>query len=621
MFDPLAHGATPRKKINNKFNPLEHGAVLRSPISKQKGDSWPLLIGKSGLKGALSIADLPADLLHLAERGGRSTLGFLREQAGKSNNVDKGSENDYFSPNNVDRPSSWIKSGANKLGVDIIPRPSTAGQRIASHAAEFAGSLGPWGMIGKGASALNATKLASTGAGIGATSGALQEGGVNPLIADLASTVVAPYTATKLNPKNIYSAFQKIPETAVKVPLKIMGLGPKSLNIEAAQAARDLGIDLPAAALTNSKLTGLADQLIGKAPYFGEKLGQKYKSAENQTKNVLDRIYEQVGPKNTPETKKLINDLYTERELALPAQAKVLPIGTKSALDKIGTESFSPSRQEIALLARRDQIRNKLEPKSTLVGAYEGPTRMTAQEARDAGLFLGGGGEKLKMPLQEARVKALIDQKKSINMDWDDFKGVQEQLKNVHHGIGEDLATYGKTNPEWYKKMADADELFKNKAKREELELLLGDKSTNYATDTLSYNALSKAINDPANVKLLKKELTPEVFENLQKLGTVAKAMAIKNRGIPNPSGTAITGAIAGVLGSIYTPEAIATVIGSAAATKLLTDKKFIDLALKYAEKPNLLNVTPLNKRIKDITGYSAVALNREFQRKQEGGE
>ena len=55
--------------------------------------------------------------------------------------------------------------------------------------------------------------------------------------------------------------------------------------------------------------------------------------------------------------------------------------------------------------------------------------------------------------------------------------------------------------------------------------------------------------------------------------------------------------------------------------TSLLTDKKFLDLALKYAQRPNLVSVVPLNKRIKDVTGYSAVALNRELQRAQEREE
>lgn len=588
---------------------------------QEEGDSWSALLGKSALKGLGSIADIP----NLAAQGIEGLARGQAEAERRKMELMGYPGSDIETPQ-INTLSSRIptSSGARnylkeRTGFDLEPKPTTGGQRVASHAAEFAGSLGPWGMIGKGAGALNAVKLARTGAGIGATSGIAQEAGTPKLAADIGASILAP----KLNSKNIYSAFQKIPETATKVGHKIMGLGPKSLNVEAAQAARDLGIDLPAAALTNSKLTSLADAYIGKTPYFGDKLGKKYKDAEaQQTRDALERIYEEVGPKNTPEVRELINDLYKERILALPTDAKVLPVGTKTALDKIGTESFSPSSQEIALMKRRDKIKNKLEPKSSLIAPYEGPARMSAQEALDAGLVGGGRSNNLKMPLQEARVQALIDQKKSLNMDWDEFKGVQEQLKNVHHGIGEDLAAYGKTNPEWYKKMSEADALFASKAKRADLELLLGG-SINPSVDQLGYAALSKRIHAPNQLEGIRKQVAPETLAKIEKLGVVARAMAIKNRGVPNPSGTAATASLLGALPSLYVAPGttIAAVTSTAIATQLLTDKKFIDLALKYAKRPNLVSVVPLNKRIKDVTGYSAVALNRELQRAQEREE
>ena len=623
----------------NKYDKYKIQPSQESPVNKwdkykitsspeETGDSWPALIGKSALKGAGYIADLPnlaAQGLEGLARGQAEAQRRKFELMGYPGSEIETPEIDILSSNipTSDDARGSVKS---KTGIDLEPRPTTGAQRIAMHAAEMASPAGLLGMPGKAASlakkGLKAAKAARTGAGIGATSGVLQETGVDPLVSDLTASVISPYAATKLNPKNVYSAFQKLPETAAKVGHKIMGLGPKSLNVEAARAARDLGIDLPAAALTNSKLTGLADAYIGKTPYFGDKLGNKYKNAEAQTRDALERIYEEVGPKNTPEVRELINDLYAERIRALPTDAKVLPVGTKTAIDKIGTESFSPSGQEIALMKRRDKIKNKLEPKSSLIAPYEGPARMTAQEALDAGLIGGGRSNNLKMPLQEARVQALIDQKKSLNMDWDEFKGVQEQLKNVHHGIGEDLAAYGKTNPEWYKKMLEADALFASKAKRADLELLLGG-SINPSVDQLGYAALSKRIHAPKKLEGIRKQVAPETLAKIEKLGVVARAMAIKNRGVPNPSGTAATASLLGALPSLYVAPGttIAAVTSTAIATQLLTDKKFIDLALKYAKRPNLVSVVPLNKRIKDVTGYSAVALNRELQRAQEREE
>lgn len=588
----------PRKRQAMTNDSLE-GLRFTPPRKRApQGDSWGSLIGKSALQGLTSIPDLPANLLHLAERGGRKTLGFLREQAGKPNNIDMGSENDYFSPENVDRPSKWLNAGANKLGLDLVPKPTTATQRIASNAAGFAGGFGPFGLASKGAKALSAINTVGKGAVIGGASGALQEGGVNPLVADLASILAAPTMAAKLNPKNLYSAFKKLPETAAKIPLKIMGLSPKGLNVEAAQAARDLGIDLPASTLTESKLTGLADQFVGKTPYFGNKLGKKYLNAENQTKDALNKIYEDVGPSKTPEIESEIASLYNQVASNLPKDARVKPTHLKNAIDniKIDTAVLSPGEKD--LLNTLETLRNEIEPSSKLISQYGS----------------------IKIPLQDFDVNKLIGTKKSLNsiIKWDMDQGVKNQLRNLQKAASKDIAEYGKINPEWYQGFKEADSLFGKVAKREKLEGLLSNKSTNAATDNLSYNALSKAINSPDKNALIKKQVTPETYEKIQKLGTIAKAMAIKNRNVPNPSGTAITSAIGGYLGAFYTPQAIAGAIGTAGLTKLLTDKKLLDLALKLAEKPNTLNVIPFNKRIKEITGYSAAALSKQLQKEQE---
>lgn len=595
---------TPRQRqtvTNDGYEGLRFTAPRqRAPERDPLGDlnSWHDLTRKSLLKGAVSIADLPANLVNLVERGGRSAIGYLGEKAGIPNNIDNGAENDFFSPENVDRPSKWLDAGANKLGLDLAPRPRNAPERIASNAAEFAGAFGPFGLASKGSKALSMANQAKTGAVIGGTSGALQEGGVNPLVADLASIVAAPTMAAKLNPRNLYEGFKKIPQTAAKIPLKIMGLSPKGLNVEAARAARDLGIDLPAAALTESKLTGLADQFVGKTPYFGNKLQKKYLNAENQTKDTLNKIYEDIGPAKTPEIESEIANLYDQVASNLPKDAKVKPTHLKNAIDsiKIDTAVLSPGEKD--LLNTLETLRTEIEPASKLVSQY-GP---------------------LKIPLQEFDVNKLIGTKKSLNsiIKWDMDQGVKNQLRNIQKAAAKDIAEYGKINPEWYQSFKEADSLFGKVAKREKLEGLLSNKSTNAATDNLSYNALSKAINSADKNALIKKQVTPEIYKKIQKLGTIAKAMAVKNRNVPNPSGTAITGAIGGYLGAFYTPEAVTALVGTAGLTKLLTDKKLLDLALKYAEKPNVVNVIPFNKRIKDITGYSAIALNKELQREQE---
>lgn len=574
-----------------------------------QGDSWPALIGKSTLKGASSIADLPklaaSGLESIAVSKARRNPGGLYAPDFMGDEIEI-PDTDLISSR---IPSSQdIRTGIkNKTGIDLEPHPITGTQRIASKGAEFAGSLLGFGgpsLVNKGVGAL--AKEFGKGATIGAGSGILQEAGVNPLVADVASSIVAPSAIA--GSKNILNIFRHPVETVAKVPLKIMGLTPKRMNIEAAEAAKDLGIELPAAALTDSTLTGLADQWVGKTPFFGNRLKKKYASTQDQTLKALNDIYDKTGPLKAPEVEAQIASLYNEAASTLPKDAVVKPTNLKKAIDdiKINTAILSPDEKN--LLQSLETIKHEIEPTSKLVSQY-GP---------------------IKVPLQEYDVNKLIGTKKSLNsmIKWDMDEGVKNQLRKVQKAISRDIAEYGKANPEWYQTFKDADSLFGKVARREKLENLIG-KSLNSGTDNLSYNALSKAINTPEKQALLKKQVDPETFDKLKKLGTVAKAMAVKSANIPNPSGTAMTTATLGVVSGLITnPVAtlsgsgIGAVIGAQAASQLLTDQRFLDLALKLAKKPNnSLTATALNKRLKDITGYSAVALNNEIGRLREEGQ
>ena len=480
---------------------------------------------------------------------------------------------------------------------NILYKAGEFGGATASLPLPTGSSLNAAGSAIRGGGKSLLTKFAKdigTGSSIGGGSGVLQEAGASPLLSDLISSVATPTAIVKS--KSLLNNFTKPRQSLAKIPMKLMGLTPKSMNIEAARAARDLGIDLPAAAVTDSKLTALADQYMGKAPIFGNKLKNKYLLAEEQTQKALSDIFDEIGPARTPEIEGQIAGRYNKVATSLPTEAKVLPVNLKKAIDNIKINTAILSPDEKSLLQSLETIKNEIEPASKIVSQY-GP---------------------IKLPLQEYDVNKLVGTKKSLNsiIKWNTDAGVRNQLKKIQKAISQDIEQYGKTNPEWYDAFKEADKLYRDMAKREKLENILGHKATNYATESLSYNALAKAINNPKNTTSIRKQLTPDVFEKIQKLGTVAKAMAVKSKNIPNPSGTATTGGIsAAIFGLFYDPITTAKLLGGGyGATKLLTDKKFLDLALKLAENPNnLATTTALNHRIKEITGYAAIALSKNL--------
>lgn len=104
--------------------------------------------------------------------------------------------------------------------------------------------------------------------------------------------------------------------------------------------------------------------------------------------------------------------------------------------------------------------------------------------------------------------------------------------------------------------------------------------------------------------------------------------MAVKNKNIPNPSGTAVTAKnfdfISGLTGAsavVFPVKTALGIIGGSGLAHLLTDKKTLDLAIKFAESPTNINAVNFGKSMKQITGYTPVTLLREAQKLEQKKE
>jgi hypothetical protein len=617
---------SPKKSAINEWD--EYRVSPKKKIVKE-GDSWPALIGKSALKGLSTIADIPS----MVARGSEKVINLGRKTKGNPSEVYWNAQD----PNSITKPkittienapqtnygdyiptSEELRSGIKDYtGVDLEPKPVSPAQRIVSHGVDFGTSMAPWAVGGKTLSLAdkfkNAAKASKGATAVGLSSGALQETGVNPFAADVVASVATP----SVRLPTLKQAF----ETPSKLKAKIAGVGPSKINIEAARAARDLGIDLPATVLTDSTLTALADQTISKTPYYGNVLKNKYDQVQEKAFNNLKNVYDEIGPIRTPEVSKKINDLYNERRKALPKGSVIVPTSTAAKLAEI-EESFvsdisSPGRVELKKYISK--LRNKIDSSAELKNKI------------DPKIYKEHGS--IKLPLQEYQVNKLLDAKVNINdIVKHDLKGDPlDRLMEINHAISDDLARYGETNPEWYKKFKKADNYFASVAKRESTEKRLRNQATMDDPTELSYATLNNTINSRDNLRLLKRDTSPETFEKIKKLGIVSKAMVQKNRRVPNPSGTAATaGALVLISGAVLDPSTLISgsgalgLISAASATHLLTDKKFLDLALTYAEekgKAKLSTAMKLNKRAKDITGYTLNSIYRASRdlNKEEG--
>jgi hypothetical protein len=178
------------------------------------------------------------------------------------------------------------------------------------------------------------------------------------------------------------------------------------------------------------------------------------------------------------------------------------------------------------------------------------------------------------------------------------------------------LEDYGKNqNPAFLKALKKADREYASYAKRQNLEELLAEKLSSLVTEQPQYNPLIKALQKKDNQKFLRNNFGEENYHKLKDYAEVAKAMESIKRNNQNPSGSGWVGALASIAGGLYAAPAYTAGLLAAtqAGTKLLTSKRFINLAHRYAKQPTESIAQKLETMIKETTGKSSTILCQEL--------
>jgi hypothetical protein len=398
-----------RVKVSQDLPTKSYDKYRIMPTKVKEGDSWPALLGKSALKGLGSIADIP----NLAAQG---LEGLARGQAESER---RKMELMGYPGSDIETPqinilSSRIptSSGARqylkeRTGFDLEPKPTTGGQRVASHAAEFAGSLGPWGWVGKGAGALNAAKLARTGAAIGATSGALQEGGVDPLVADLGSAFALPIGARGISNSikgtgNLLNRFTKSgQEKAIKSAASDIlkeKVGEKNIPrvLENLNAPTPFNTKLNTAELAqNTGISGLHRALAPNIPAIAEKEA----ITDSIINRQLNQLSPQIGLEPTQQGEAIRNYLFGELKNRKQARANVTdPLyeevnKIRQGVDLPNTQAFLKRESEFA----KGDIKNNLNYVEDLIRS----NAVSKGEARGFDKLYGNLGQGARSQLQK----------------------------------------------------------------------------------------------------------------------------------------------------------------------------------------------------------------------------
>lgn len=601
--------------------------------------------GKAVGRAGLNLADLPSNILGMLQQGAAARAmseydDDLYDDMMHPTPEQAAITEQYNIGNHL--PSDALK----EAGLNLEHNDTTPGQRGRSHIYETMADFVGGGALGKLAKLAKAPKLgtflggdqslknlATTGAGVGATAQGLQETGVNPFVSELVASVAAPTAG------GLLSRLPKDPLT--KAQLYPIGLSPSKFNLEAAEAAKRSGIDLTAAAYTDSRIMHHLQGLLSKSPHFGDIMTAKNTKATEQTKNRIRSILDKVGPEDTEEVRKEISARFNRASDRLPQDATVqaqntVPYtgnildkyknigyleGSHKALNDIAQDvhgSFTAKPQKAAVAAPDNSMEALYERANAL---HELPSSTTQ-----------GVTTPIAAPINELPqipVKDLITQKQVINGAqklWRDDYDVINEVRNIGRNIGSDIETYGLTDPHWYKDFQGGNKLHGQVQQRNKLENIFS-KASNEGTDTIGYGNLSKLIHDKKSAKKIKKIVgTDEGIKEVKDLGETAKAASRKNLNVLNPSGTTTTALAAasgyGTLkGLMADPVSTLLALGATKrATSLLTDQKYVDKAIKYAKEaktPKAPLLPEIAQRIKKTGAYTPALIAKEKQEEE----
>ena len=476
------------------------------------------------------------------------------------------------------------------------------------------GSMASVGGAAKGAVKLGANKIGNVLEKFGSTK-------ARDLTAGAISSGVTSYAME--NGQNLPVAFgegigagvvaQSILKNAFKLPTKLAGFGKDSLKLDAIESSKNLGVDLPNIAATSAKLPNFGYNLLAKAPFLGDELKNNMQTASTQFQKAWGAMLDSVGAPKTEELSKEVSAAYASVKKAIPKDAAVMPSPMLNAIAEIEQELQSTFHAEPTkkLFTIMKDIKEALVPKVKLPEGFEKyPKAVQDQILTEL---------KKDITVAPIPVKVLLRQKVELNKAMRD-KNIFDRtdtdslgwLKKIQGATNETLEEYGKQNPKFFKELKQADEKFARTAKREDLDDLLSGKIHDPHTGEVAYTPLVKILKDRDRQKFLKNKLGDSNYEKLEDFVNVAQAMDAVQRNNPNKSGTAVVTATIGFVqylaGANPTPAILAG-LGAYGTTKLLTNKRFLNLATKFAKEPTEPLAQKLNALVKESTGMTSQAL------------
>lgn len=582
---------------------------------------------KPALQGVTDIADIPAALYNLTSAGIK--WGFDKDMG----------QAPYLS-DAVGKGVDWVTDGYSEGEPGIVGQGIRGGVSIAVPGAG-AGKMASMGATmgskalsntGKALGYMGSTKApAIAGGAMGNIAGhALQEEGKGASL----ESFMGAMGADALTQAGV-GMLTKRPRPF----LAASGLGPKHFDVKTYEKAKAMGIDLPAVALTDSASMDMMHQMTSKMPFVGGGVKDKVAGTSKQIQDVTGRVADEIGPSAVqvkPEgLDGRVNDLYKDAYGKLtPADTSDLTHTQKAIAGLKGdlAKSKRLSDGERQVLDYVDDIAGKIKGGSA---TDMGQVRLTSGDAFDISQMPKDMQDQIRQALPSSggqgawTVEELIRTKRSLNdlmkgLYKTENKDTRMQLKKMVKAYNEDIAAFGKNNPDFMQAFTEAEKLHGKIRVREKFDDKFAKVIHDPVTEQFKYGTFNRIMADPKQKRIMVKEFGQDVVDKLSQIDHVARANAKAIARTPNPSGTAITNQIMDMAKGtielitsgrfIHAPGYVTPLIAPWYAKRILTNPKVLEKAYQFAKNPTDTYAKQLANTLKSHTGYSTQQLGKMFK-------
>ena len=594
--------------------PLEGSSTPFEPNHPQGLDQNLSFLDKAKRLGGIAVHGFAGGVGGLADL---ATLATKDMEGGFALEEDQNSPGYNLKNYQTEQASTLLGKKVNELfGVNLEPKE--AFEKFVHLVGEFSVPLGVGGKATSlGGKLLKVGKHEALAAGGAAGITAAEEAGVDSSLGKMAAGVggtAAVSALGSLNPKGL--------------ALSLAGFGRNQLKTKALDAAKRIGVDLPGVAATDAVAPSAAHNLIGRVPYFGDRIRETLSQTGKQYQRSFEALLDKVSPSLTEDLSETAKRIYAPLDPLLPVSDTIDPTPWLKEIKKIETKLQSAAKSEPTkkLLSVFREMKQTLEGKSAdgLPGYLETASETVKQSLQKQ--LQEGASTVQPIPVQQVvrqkiELNKMMKDKNLFDRTDSDSLSYLHNLQAVTKGM---LEQYGKKqNPEFLNALQKADTTYASYAKRQNLDALLSEKLSSLITEEPQYNPLIKALQKKDNQKFLKNNLGPENYKKIKDYIEVAKAMESIKRNNQNPSGSGWIGALASIAGGLYAAPAYTTALLAAteAGAKLLTSKRFINLAHRYAKEPSESIAKKLETLIKETTGKSSNILTQELGEIQKNQE